>query len=140
MARDLTSRLKAAAHAVELLRARLAAHGPIRRIADDLFAGDKRLNGDEQIVDEVYDATLFGTTIFLGGVRIATRAVEVGSTERALGTMAAEEVIEMVFVRGETFTGATETLGRRYAIVYEPLEDADGQRIGMLAGYRELVG
>lgn len=140
MARDLTTRLQAAAHAVQLARKHLADLGPLRAVGEELYAGDTLLNGDTAVVDRVYDATLFGCTIFLGGTRIATRASERGSAERALGTQASPEIIAQVFERGETFAGATETLGRTWAIVYEPLDDADGRRIGMIAGYRELIG
>jgi len=140
MARDLTSRLKAAAHAVRLAREHLAALGPLRVDGDQLFAGETLINGDESVVDAVYEKTLFGCTVFLGPTRIATRASERGSTERALGTTASPEVVHQVFERGETFAGSTETLGKTWAIVYEPLEDADGRRIGMIAGYRELIG
>lgn len=140
MARDLSSRLKAAAAAVALVREKLASLGPLRVEGDKLFAGDTLVNSDEALVDAVYDATLFGSTIFLGGVRIATRAVAAGTDQRALGTSAAPEVIEQVFGRGEVYTGTTETLGNTYAIVYEPLVDGAGRRVGMIAGYRELLG
>ena len=140
MVRDLSSRLKAAAGAIALLREYMRSFGPIRVVGDQIYAGPKLLNGDEELVDMFYERTLFGTTIFRGGVRIATRAVQSGEQERALGTSAAPEVITMVFGRGETFAGTTRTLGNEYAIVYEPLEDATGRRIGMLAGYRELIG
>ncbi len=138
MARDLTSRLTAAAHAVSLVRERLRTLGPIRVEGDRLYAGDFLLNGDESLVDEIYDDTLFGCTIFLGPTRIATRATAKGSTQRALGTQASPDVVAQVFERGEIFSGSTKTLGRTWAIVYEPLDDAAGKRIGMLACYREI--
>lgn len=139
MARDLTSRLKAAAHAVALVRERLAALGPVRVEGDQMYAGETLLNRDETLVDSIYDDTLFGCTIFLGPTRIATRATARGSKARALGTNASDEIIALVLERGETFVGSTETLGRTWAIVYEPLEDAAGKRIGMLACYREII-
>lgn len=140
MARDLSNRLKAAAGAVALVREKLAALGPLRVEGGALYAGDTLINGDEALVDAVYDATLFGSTVFLGGTRIATRAVAAGTDQRATGTSAAPEVIEQVYGRGEVYTGTTETLGNAYAIVYEPLVDAEGRRVGMIAGYRELLG
>ncbi len=140
MARDLTSRIKAARHAVALARRLLAEHGPLHVKGDEMFAGATLLNGDESIVDAVYEETLFGCTIFLGPVRIATRATAKGTSRRALYTRANDMIIAHVLEGGEVFAGQTETLGKSWAIVYEPLDDAQGHRIGMIAGYRELLG
>jgi hypothetical protein len=72
-------------------------------------------------------------------VRISTRAVARGNTERALGTRANDEATKFVFEDGGTFRGTTVTLGKTWVIVYEPLDDANGRRIGMLGAWRELV-
>lgn len=103
-----------------------------------MFAGSTLLNGHERIVDAVKEKTRFGCTVFLGNERIATVASERGKTERALGTTANDEVTRIVFEEGRTFRGKTKTLGRWWAIVYVPLDDAEGTRVGMLAAYREL--
>ncbi len=75
----------------------------------------------------------------LGNVRIATRAVAKGHTERALGTRTNDEVTKLVFEDGGTFRGTTVTLGKTWVIVYIPLDDANGRRVGMVAAWRELV-
>jgi methyl-accepting chemotaxis protein len=136
---DLSNRLKMAEQATVMVKKRIAAEGPIRLEGDRLFAGSTLLNGHTAIVDAVYDATLFGSTIFVGNVRIATRAAAKGSTERALGTRTNDEVTTLVFTNGGTFRGTTETLGKTWVIVYVPLDDATGQRVGMVAAWRELV-
>ena len=136
---DLSNRLKMAEQAIVLARKLIAAEGPVRLDGGQLFAGNTLLNGHTAIVDAVYDATLFGCTIFLGNVRIATRAVAKGNTERALGTRANDEATKFVFEDGGTFRGTTVTLGKTWVIVYEPLDDANGRRIGMLGAWRELV-
>lgn len=136
---DLSNRLKMADQAIVLARKLLAAVGPVRVDGGSLFAGDTLLNGNNAIVDAVYDATLFGCTIFLGNVRIATRAVARGEKDRALGTRTNDEVTKLVFEDGGTFRGTTVTLGKTWVIVYEPLNDADGRRVGMVAAWRELV-
>ena len=136
---DLSNRLKMAEQATGMAHKLIAAEGPVRVDGDQLFAGDTLLNGHTAIVDAVYDATLFGCTIFLGNVRIATRAVAKGQKERALGTRTNDEVTKLVFEDGGTFRGTTVTLGKTWVIVYEPLDDADGRRVGMVAAWRELV-
>lgn len=136
---DLENRLRAAEHAIGLLQKLISQRGPVTVEGDVVRAGDTVLNGDTEIVDAVYDATLFGSTIFLGNVRIATRASMRGSADRALGTTTNEEVTRQVFVDGRVFRGTTQTLGKDWVIVYVPLCDSAMRRIGMLAAYRELV-
>ncbi len=137
---DLKNRLKVADRAIKLLERHIAAEGPVRVDGEQVWAGANLLNGHKRIVDAVYDATLFGTTIFLGNVRIATRATAKGNNVAAIGTTANDEVTQLVFVGGNTFRGATKTLGKSWAIVYVPFLDHAGVRIGMLAAFRELVG
>ncbi len=135
----MENRLRAAEHTLQVLYRLLAQHGPIAVRHDQLFAGELLLNGNEAIVDAVYEQTLFHTTIFLNDVRIATRAVARGETTRALGTRAPDDIRQQVLARGQAFRGRTHTLGKDYVIVYEPLHDAAGARVGMVAAYRELV-
>ncbi len=136
---ELDNRLKVAEHAVSVAQKLIAAAGPVVVRGDRVFAGSTLLNGDESIVDAVYDATLFGCTIFHRNVRIATRAVARGGSDRALGTTADDDVTRAVFEEGGTFRGTTVTLGKTWAIVYVSFHDATGARIGMIAAYRELI-
>lgn len=135
---DLENHLKVAERAVKLARKMLDELGPLRLEKGVLRAGDTILNENQALVDAVYDSTLFGCTIFLGNLRIATRATAKGSATPAIGTSANEEVTELVFRRGGRFRGTTKTLDKDWVIVYEPLDDGTGRRVGMLAAYREL--
>ncbi|MEM7155502.1 MAG: cache domain-containing protein [Myxococcota bacterium] len=137
--RNLTNRLKVAERAIRIVQDLLAQLGPITVEDGVMRAGRRVLNDDTRIVDEVAERTRFGCTIFLGNVRIATTAVAKGEKGRAIGTSANAEITERVFERGETFRGQTTTIGRDWAIVYVPLNDATGERVGMLATYRELL-
>jgi methyl-accepting chemotaxis protein len=137
---DLDNRLKVADHAISIAQSLIAAAGPVSVVNDRVFAGSTLINGNEAIVDAVYAATLFGCTIFHRNVRIATRAVAKGESARALGTTANDEVTALVYRDGGTFRGQTTTLQKTWAIVYVPLVDAAGARIGMISAYRELVG
>ena len=138
MEKDISNRLKVAELAIGYALRLLQIEGPITVRDGQMFAGSTLLNGDERIVDAVKAKTRFGCTVFLGNERIATVASERGKTERALGTRANDEVTRLVFEEGGTFRGKTKTLGRWWAIVYVPLHDANGVRVGMLAAYREL--
>ena len=135
----LENRLRAAEHAMGVLQKHIAALGPVVVREKQVFAGATLLNGEKTITDAVYEQTLFNTTIFHGNVRIATRAIALGETERALGTRANDDITRLVFEQGEIFRGRTETLGKPWVIVYVPFHAANGQRIGMLSSYRELV-
>lgn len=137
MAVDLTNRLKIADRTLAKLRAALDGLGPLRVDGDRLFAGEHCLNGRQELVETIAKECHCGCTIFLGNVRIATTAREKGEAGPAVGTRANEEITERVFGRGEDFRGVTTTIGREWVIVYEPLDDAEGRRIGMLAAYRE---
>ncbi len=136
---DLSSRLRVADVALKRLQDNISALGAVQVRDSRMWAGTTLLNGNSALLDEVYAATFFGSTIFLGNVRIATRAIAKGETEAAIGTCASDEVSRLVLEEGGTFRGMTNTLGRSYAIVYVPLLDDDRRRIGMLAAYRELI-
>ncbi|MCP4502518.1 MAG: hypothetical protein GY822_21415 [Deltaproteobacteria bacterium] len=75
---------------------------------------------------------------FFGNVRIATRASFRGSTASAYGSTANDEVSELVLRQGEIFRGQTRTLERDWIIIYKPLDDEEGQRVGMIAAFREV--
>ncbi len=134
---DLTNRLKMAERALLKLRARLAELGPLRLDDGVIYAGDTRISGNQALVERIRHETFCGCTVFLGNVRVATTATQAGHDEPALGTAANDEVSELVFGRGEVFRGVTQTIGRVWVIVYEPLCDASGARIGMIAAFRE---
>ncbi len=123
---------------VSLARTELMAKGPLKLRDGELYAGDFRVDESTEIVDTVLQATGFGCTIFLEDRRIATTATAAHQTQRALGTRANPEVRDAVFDRGEVFRGVTTTIGKDWVIVYTPLVASEGQRIGMLASFREL--
>jgi len=118
-------------------RAALDRHGPIDLGARGLSAGATALTGTVDVVDEVKRLTGFGCTLFQGGKRVSTTATARDSTERAIGTMAAADVIEHVLENGGTFRGITHTIGKDWVIVYSPLRAPSGDVVGMLATFRE---
>jgi signal transduction histidine kinase len=123
--------------ALELIRTELACRGPIALRGGELYAGDHRLNGDTEIVEAVRARTGYGCTIFQGNMRVATTASAAGEAGRAFGTVASPMITALVFAHGQVFRGMTETLGKKWLIVYAPLRSHTGTVIGMLAAYHE---
>lgn len=83
-------------------------------------------------------------TLFLDDVRISTnvRLFDArsagGGEQRAIGTRVSVAVREAVLGRGETWLGRAFVVNDWYVSAYQPLLDADGQRVGMLyVGYLE---
>jgi methyl-accepting chemotaxis protein len=106
---------------ITLLRDRLYPSGAPRRVGDDLFFGERRINGDLQDVDFVKQSAGGNATIFCGDMRIATNVLRPDGT-RAIGTrLAAGPVHDRVFKEKKTFRGEAEILGVPHLTVYEPV-------------------
>lgn len=115
----------------------LAFKGEIRISGSQLFAGEHLLNGSTDFVDHIKSQTGFGSTIFLENRRISTTATAANSNQRAIGTSANAMITKRVYEDGETFIGVTETIGKDWLIIYEPLNDSHGKRVGMIALFKE---
>ncbi len=106
-----------------------------------ILYGGFLLNEDISIVDKIgetvfknerYKGRNVGTaTIFHNDVRIAT-SVKDSLGERALGTLASDEVALHVLGEGEKWTDRARVLNDWYIAAYEPIADIFGQRVGML--------
>jgi signal transduction histidine kinase len=76
-------------------------------------------------------------TLFLDDVRITTN-VRLFQQERAIGTRVSKSVRERVLDLGQTWLDRAFVVDDWYVSAYQPLADAQGQRIGMLyVGYLE---
>lgn len=76
-------------------------------------------------------------TLFLDDVRITTN-VRLFQSQRAIGTRVSREVRDTVLGQGQTWLDRAFVVNDWYVSAYEPLLDADEQRIGMLyVGYLE---
>lgn len=116
---------------IALLRERLYPSGAPRRVGDELFFGERRINGDLQDVDFVKLNAGGTATIFCGDMRIATNVLRPDGT-RAIGTrLAAGPVHDRVFKEKKTYRGEAEILGAPYLTVYEPVI-AGSEVIGVL--------
>jgi two-component system, NtrC family, sensor kinase len=77
------------------------------------------------------------TTLFMGDVRVSTN-VRMFPNERAIGTLASAEVRDAVLTHGRTWLDRAYVVDAWYMSGYEPLMNAQGERVGMLyVGYLE---
>lgn len=105
--------------------------GPWRGEGELLYKGEHTLNGDFELVDWLARMTGNTVTIFRGGTRIAT-TVTTETGERAVGTQAADYVVEKVLQQKQTYYGQAEVVGNVYQTGYRPLLDPEGNAVGML--------
>ncbi|GAB4399466.1 MAG: cache domain-containing protein [Rhodoferax sp.] len=70
-------------------------------------------------------------TLFLDDVRITTN-VRLFQNQRAIGTRVSQAVQQAVLVRGQTWLDRAFVVNDWYVSAYEPLQDAAGERVGML--------
>ncbi len=131
--------LETATHVMDYARELLNEHGDLRVVGNDLYAGDFKINNTTEIVKHVKDITGFGSTIFSRNIRISTTATAKGSNKSALGTTANDEISQLVYSEGKRFSGITNTLGKDWIIIYEPLKDKRGNVIGMIAVFKEYI-
>jgi methyl-accepting chemotaxis protein len=102
------------------------------RIADEkMLLGNKPLNGNNEIPDEMF--RLFGcrATIFMSNVRISTNVLDKYGS-RATGTKLEGPAYDAVFRQGKPFRGEAPILGVPYLTAYDPIRNGRGEIIGAL--------
>jgi len=127
----------------ELSGMALAAAVPVFEAGNFLgvLYGGTLLNRSQEMVDrvrdtvfqnEIYKGRSIGTaTIFLKDIRISTNVLSPDGN-RAIGTVASEEVSTHVLTEGKRWTDRAFVVSDWYITAYEPIEDIFGQRAGML--------
>ena len=94
-----------------------------------LYKGTIKINDNNEIVDWLKDLTKDQITIFAQDTRIATTVERDG--KRAVGTKAAENVINEVLTRHKSYIGNANVLGVNHKAMYLPLKDVQGNTVGM---------
>ena len=97
----------------------------------ELYKGDAKINGNDEIVDYLGSICEGYVTIFQNDTRVAT-TVKDKSGNRSVGTKASEKVINEVLKGGNAYTGRAEVLGEPFDCAYSPIKDTSGKVIGML--------
>jgi len=104
--------------------------GPWRGEGSILYKGNQPLNENNELVDLLAGLTGNTVTIFREGTRIATTVLVEG--KRAVGTQAADNVIEQVLKKKMPYYGQADVVGALVQTGYLPLFDAQGNAVGML--------
>ena len=113
------------------LRSMLYSHGSPRRVGDQLFFGDRLINGDNETVDAVQARHGGTATIFLGDVRIATNVLQPDGA-RAVGTRLQKgPAYQTVLEQGRMYSGEAKIFEKDYLTLYEPIV-AGHETIGVL--------
>ncbi len=95
-----------------------------------LYKGKTKINDNTELVDTIARLTDDTVTVFQGDTRVTTN-VKDKSGKRAVGTQAAQNVVDTVLNKGENYTGAANVVGQTFQTAYTPIKDASGQIIGM---------
>ncbi len=119
-----------------------AAHFPLAvNSPDAILVGGLLLNRNEAVIEHMREiiyplGTLPGdaegvTSIYIDGLQVAVSR-ERQRGERTLGSQAPPQVRRAVIGLGRPWIGPLDIDGDRYMSGFGPLEDGDGQRIGMI--------
>jgi hypothetical protein len=125
----------------DLLDDTLRGLGPIRRQDHELWAGDRLLNEDREILPRISRATSLGLAVYLGNRRVASWSVLDAGDAQPLGGYADALVVDTVLRRREAFRGTLDRAGRPYAVACRPLYARDRSDeygpVGMLEAYQD---
>ncbi len=95
------------------------------------LVGIKVLKNDNTFVDSIVSKVGGVSTLFQGGVRIAT-TVKNDAGERAVGTVISDKVRQVTLEKGKPYRGEAFVVNKDYFTAYEPILDPDKSVIGML--------
>lgn len=119
-----------------------AAHFPLTvNSPDAILVGGVLLNRNEAVIEHMREViyplgTLPGdaegvTSLYIDGLQVAVSR-ERRRGQRALGSVAPEQVTRKVIGQGQTWIGPLDIEGDNYISGFEPLRDGDGRRVGMI--------
>lgn len=95
-----------------------------------LYKGDTPINENYEVVDEFTDETQVLATIFMNDTRISTNVTD-ESGKRQVDTQASDIVTKTVLDEGKTYMGEADILGKEAYTYYTPIQDKNGNIIGM---------
>ena len=99
---------------------------------NNLWKGDVNLSENSDMIDAYVEGADADVTIFYGKTRRVTSLIDAATGERIIGTDASDEVWDIVRT-GKIYEATNLTINNLpYAACYIPLEDNQGQVIGMV--------
>lgn len=96
-----------------------------------LYKGEQKIDGNNDIVDDLAKVFNGQVTIFNGDTRVAT-TVRDGQGNRQIDTKASAFVIHNVIENGRDFSGTANVMGAEHYAAYLPLKDSSGSVVGMI--------
>ncbi len=96
----------------------------------NLYKGNKLINNNFTIVDEIGKMTGDTVAIFLGDIGIATNVVKADG-KKAIGETVSKAISDIVLVKGEKFIGKANVVGIWNQTAYEPIKNKVGDIIGI---------
>lgn len=130
--------LKVAAYEMKEVYTHLNDDDFVQKEDGTVYKGTQKISENYEIMDRIKKNTGVDITIFYGDTRIATSLEDVKTKERLTGTQASEEVVKKVLEQGKEYSDTdVEINGQPYYAYYVPLENADGEIIGMIFAGRE---
>ena len=96
-----------------------------------LYKGDKKIEGDNDTVDDLSKIFDGQVTIFNGDTRVATTVRE-SSGERQVGTKASPFIVYNVLKGEKDYSGMANVMGTEHYAAYLPIKNSSGSVIGML--------
>lgn len=99
---------------------------------NNLWKGEINLSANMDMIDSYTENSDADVTIFIGKTRRLTSLTDITTGERIVGTDASDEVWNTVQT-GQRYRATGLVInGQKYCVSYVPLEDANGQIIGMV--------
>lgn len=95
-----------------------------------LYKGNTLINDNFNVLDGIKNTTGFYVTIFMKDTRISTNVLD-DKGNRAVGTKAADEVIEKVLNNGKDYIGQAKVVGQDSITYYKPIFNSNNEVIGM---------
>ncbi len=124
----------------ELCERLLHAEGRLHRDDQRLYAGERELNRDREVLPRLSKSAGLGICLYLGNRRIATSTVLDAGTAPELDGFAPAPLVDAAIRRREVFKGTLSYTGRQYLVVGRPLFAGEGQDyapLGMIEVFQD---
>lgn len=99
---------------------------------DKLYKGNKLINDTTEVVDNIDKVIGIPVSIFAKDTRISTNLKDQNGN-RNIGTKAQEDIANQVLNQGKQDTQSVKINGVSYEAIYVPIQDANGNNIGMFS-------
>jgi len=125
--------LKATAYSLQEMYAGVNDGEYFQDAKGDVYKGDEKISGSNQIEEQIKENTNIDVSIFYGDTRVATSIKDKESGKNIIGTKASDNVVEKVLEKGENYSDLNIVINNEiYYAYYIPIKNPDGNIIGMI--------